>query len=67
MLPPAILKGELRQGTLRILKPRPALVRPRLYAAYQVDKAGPGMSTVLETAREVIGRSGLLASARGRP
>jgi DNA-binding transcriptional LysR family regulator len=66
LLPPAILKDELREGSLRILKPRPALVKPRLYAAYQADKAGLGMTTVLETARQVIGRSGLLISAGGR-
>jgi len=66
LLPPAILKSELHSGSLRMLRPSPALVRPRLYAAYQVDKAGPGIDTVLDTARAVIAGSGLLAQTRTR-
>jgi DNA-binding transcriptional LysR family regulator len=62
LLPPAILKTELRSGSLQILKPRPGILRPRLYAAYQVDKSGPGMNTVLETARAVTARCGLVMS-----
>ena len=62
LLPPAILATELRLRSLQILKTRPEIVRPRLYAAYQVDKAGPGINAVLETARKVIARSGLVST-----
>jgi DNA-binding transcriptional LysR family regulator len=63
LLPPAILTTELRLGALQILKTKPEIVRPRLYAAYQVEKAGPGIGAVLETARNVIARSGLITVA----
>ena len=60
LLPPAILASELRAGALRLLKARPGLERPHLYAAYQVDKAGRSVATVLETARRVTAHSGLV-------
>ncbi|HXP73796.1 MAG TPA: LysR family transcriptional regulator [Stellaceae bacterium] len=62
LLPPAILASELRSGGLKLLKARPGLERPHLYAAYQVDKAGRSVTTVLETARRVTGRSGLVVA-----
>ena len=60
LLPPAILGAELRSGGLALLKATPRLERPHLYAAYQVDKAGRSVTTVLETARRVTTRSGLV-------
>jgi len=63
LLPPAILSSELRTGGLKLLKARPGLERPHLYAAYQVGKAGRSVATVLETARRVTARSGLVVAA----
>jgi DNA-binding transcriptional LysR family regulator len=63
LLPPAILTTELRLGSLQILKTKSEIVRPRLYAAYQVEKAGRRVGAVLETARNVIARSGLITVA----
>jgi len=60
LLPPAILASELRAGALALLKARPGLERPHLYAAYQVDKAGRSVATVLDTARRVSAHTGLV-------
>ena len=60
ILSPAILENELRMGAVQVLKTRPALVRPRLYLAYQVDKAGPGMKLVAKTVRDVVTGSSVL-------
>ena len=60
LLPPAILATELRLGSLHTLEARPEIARPHLYAAYQVDKIGPGMSTLLKIARDAVGQSSLL-------
>jgi len=62
ILPPAILEDELGRDALRILRTRPELVRPRLYLAYQVDKAGRAMSLAIEAVREVVARSNLMVS-----
>jgi hypothetical protein len=42
---------------LRVLRAQPQLGRPRLFAAYQLDKAGRTVDAVMETARRVIARS----------
>ncbi|HEX3499577.1 MAG TPA: LysR family transcriptional regulator [Stellaceae bacterium] len=63
LLPPAILASELGSGVLEVFKARPEIARPRLYAAYQVDKIGRSINTVLDTARQVIARSSLLAAS----
>ena len=42
------------------MKTRPALIRPRLYLAYQVDKAGHGMKLVTKTVRDVVAASSVL-------
>jgi DNA-binding transcriptional LysR family regulator len=63
LLPPAVLAGELRSGALALFRARPGIARPRLYAAYQVDKIGRRIDAVLETARQVIARSSLLVAA----
>ena len=60
LLPPAILTTELRLGALQTLEARPEIARPHLYAAYQVDKIGPSMSTLLKIAREAVAQSSLL-------
>lgn len=62
LLPPAISAPELRSGAVELLRARPGLERPHLYAAYQVDKAGRSVNTVLETARQVVARSGLVVA-----
>ncbi len=63
LLPLAILRSELRSAALAVLRTRPQTERPRLYAAYLVDKAGRSVNTVLETARRVIVGSDLVSSA----
>src|SRR6185369_11634004 len=55
LLPTAILPR--RGGGLRVLRAQPQLGRPRLFGAYQLDKAGRTVDAVLETARQVISRS----------
>ncbi len=61
VLPTAILPTEVEARRLRIVRTRPAIAAQRLFAAYLMDKAGPGVAAVLATARHIIGRSGLLA------
>lgn len=61
ILSPSIVESELRRGEVEVLKVRPALVRLRLYLAYQVAKAGPGMELVNEVLRGAIAASTILA------
>jgi DNA-binding transcriptional LysR family regulator len=63
LLPPAVLAADLHSGALAMFKARPEIARPRLYVAYQVDKIGRRVDTVLDTARQVIARSSLLVAA----
>ena len=62
VLAPSVIESELRDGRLQLLRTRPVLVRPRLYLAYQVDKAGRDMSLAIEAVRAVIAQSRLLVS-----
>ena len=60
LLPTAIIESELRSGALRRLTVRPAIATQRLFAAYQAEQAGPGMSTILSTARAILARTEFL-------
>jgi DNA-binding transcriptional LysR family regulator len=60
LLPTAIVAAARAAGTVRILRTAPEIAPPRLFAAYQIDKAGASVRAVLETARAVITRSKLL-------
>jgi DNA-binding transcriptional LysR family regulator len=60
LLPTAILESELRSGALRRLRIRPAMATQRLFAAYQAEQAGPGISTILATARAILDRTEFL-------
>ncbi|MBI1774486.1 MAG: LysR family transcriptional regulator [Proteobacteria bacterium] len=62
LLPTAIIAAELASGALVTMKARPEIARPHLYLAYQADKIGPRMSTLIAIARRVLSRSTLLAS-----
>jgi len=61
LLPIAILPTEPEAGRLRVLRAQPEVARQRFFAAYLIEKAGPGVRAVLATARQVIARSTLLA------
>jgi DNA-binding transcriptional LysR family regulator len=61
LLPTAILPRR-SSGGLRILRAQPQLGRPRLFGAYQLDKAGRTVDAVLETARQVISCSSWIGS-----
>jgi DNA-binding transcriptional LysR family regulator len=62
LLPTAILPRRSGAGGLRILRAQPQLGRPRLFGAYQFDRAGRTVDAVLETARQVISRSSWIGS-----
>jgi DNA-binding transcriptional LysR family regulator len=62
LLPTAILPRRRSAGGLRILRAQPQLGRPRLFGAYQLDRAGRTVDAVLETARQVISRSSWIGS-----
>ena len=57
LLPTAILPRRRTSGALRILHAQPKLDRPRLFAAYQLEKAGQRVEAVLKTVRRVIAQS----------
>ena len=58
LLPLAILpRRRAEGGSLRVLRAQPQLGRPRLFAAYQLDKAGRTVDAVMGTARRMIARS----------
>src|SRR5215475_2343368 len=61
LLPTAILPRRRVSGSLRVLHAQPKLGRPRLFAAYQLEKSGRRVEAVLETARRVIARSNWVA------
>jgi DNA-binding transcriptional LysR family regulator len=61
LLPTAMLGSEIGSGTLRILKTRPSIVEPRLFFAYQTDKAGRSIDVVSEMAQQVIANANFLA------
>jgi len=61
LLPTAILPTESKSGSLRVLRTQPEVPRQRFFAAYLIEKAGPGVRAVLATARQVIAQSSLLA------
>jgi DNA-binding transcriptional LysR family regulator len=61
LLPTAILPRRRASGALRVLHAQPKLGRPRLFAAYQLEKTGRRVEAVLETARRVIARSNWVA------
>jgi DNA-binding transcriptional LysR family regulator len=63
LLPPAILATDLRLGSVHMLEAHPGIPHPHLYIAYQADKAGLHMKTLLALGRRVVRRSSLLASA----
>ncbi len=62
LLPTAILPRRRGPGGLRVLRAQPQLGRPRLFGAYQLDKAGRTVDAVLQTARQVISRSSWIGS-----
>jgi DNA-binding transcriptional LysR family regulator len=61
LLPTAILRTDAEARQLRVLRTKPAIPSERLFAAYLIDKAGPGVTSILATARHVIAQSRLLA------
>jgi DNA-binding transcriptional LysR family regulator len=63
LLPTAILPRRRGAGSLRILHAQPRLGRPRLFAAYQIEKAGRRVEAVLDTVRRVIAASNLVATS----
>ncbi|MFO1350349.1 MAG: LysR family transcriptional regulator [Gammaproteobacteria bacterium] len=63
ILPSVMLQSEMSAGSLRLLATAPEIRPHRMYVAYQEDEAGPGIDAVVSLARELIDRSGALASA----
>lgn len=63
ILAPAVLAAELRTKQVRILNTVPALVRPRLYIAYQIEKSGPSMQLIASAIRDVVSKSNVLERA----
>jgi len=57
LLPTAILPRRRASGSLRVLHTQPRLGRPRLFAAYQLEKSGRRIDAVLSTIRRVITQS----------
>ncbi|QEX24746.1 LysR family transcriptional regulator [Hypericibacter adhaerens] len=55
LLPKPILPRRTR-GSLQILKAHPQIGRPRLFGAYQLDRAGRMVDTVIATARALSAR-----------
>ena len=64
LLPTAILpRRRGASGSLRILHAQPRLGRPRLFAAYQIEKSGRRVEAVLDTVRRVIAASNLVVTS----
>jgi len=57
LLPTAILPRRRSSRALRVLHAQPRLGRPRLFAAYQLEKRGRRVESVLNTVRRVIEQS----------
>jgi DNA-binding transcriptional LysR family regulator len=62
LLPTVILPRRPGSSSLRVLHAQPRVGRGRLFAAYQLDKAGRKVEAVLDTARRVIARSNWVAA-----
>jgi DNA-binding transcriptional LysR family regulator len=58
LLPRPIIPRGAAGGNLRILKAQPQIGRPRLFGAYQLDRAGRTVDTVIATARALVARQG---------
>jgi DNA-binding transcriptional LysR family regulator len=56
LLPRPIIPRRAASGNLRILKAQPQIGRPRLFGAYQLDRAGRTVDTVIATARTLVAR-----------
>jgi hypothetical protein len=53
LLPTSILSRH-RASQLRVLRAQPQIGRPRLYGAYQLEKAGPVIAAVMGMTRKVV-------------
>jgi len=56
LLPRPIIPRRAVGSSLRILKPQPQIGRPRLFGAYQLDRAGPTVDAVIAMARTLAAR-----------
>ena len=57
LLPAIMLGGADSQRDLRLFGTRPAIAPPHLFAAFQIDKFGPVLTVVVDTARQILNKS----------
>lgn len=64
VLPLALVRNELASGAIKVIQTKPPVARQRFYVSYLKDRKGRDMNALVDMARQVLTRNGLLEPPR---
>lgn len=64
VMSPAIMKAEIESGLIHTLISKPRLTQQKYLVAYQAERRGSGVDTIVRLTRDMLARSGVLVPRR---
>lgn len=64
VMSPAIMRAEIESGLIHALISKPRLRQQKYLVAYQVERRGNGIDTIIRLTRDLLARSGVLVPRR---